>query len=52
MEKETKKITKKEEKPAIKLASGNKEYIKQNLEFMEFIQKNKCKTKEIKNGRK
>ena len=34
------------------LVSGNEEYVKQNLEFMEFIRKNKCKTKEIKNGKK
>ena len=35
----------------IKLKSGNEEYIKQNIEFMEFIQKNKCKTRENKYGR-
>lgn len=52
MEKETKLIKKKIEKPTVKLASGNEDYVRQNLEFMEFIKKNKCKTKEIKNGRK
>ena len=36
----------------MKLASGNTKYIDQNLEFMEFIQKNNCRTKELKHGRK
>ena len=36
----------------IKLASGNENYIKQNLEYMEFIQKNKCKTVEVRNGKR
>ena len=34
------------------LSSGNVDYVKQNLEFMEFIQNNKCKTKELKYGKK
>ena len=36
----------------LKLATGNTKYVEQNLEFMEFIQKNNCKTKELKHGRK
>ena len=37
---------------ANELSSGNEDYIKQNLEFMEFVQQNKCKTKELKYGKK
>ncbi len=42
--KEKKDVTK------IELASGNKDYVLQNLEYMEFIRKNKCKTMGGKNG--
>ena len=46
--KEVKKVIKKE----LELKSGNSNYIQQNLEFMKFIQANKCKTREVKYGKK
>ena len=42
----------KQKQPKVKLASGNEEYIKQNLEYMEFIRKNKCKTVEVRNAKR
>ena len=35
----------------IKLKSGNTEYIKQNLEYMKFIEENECKTMPAKGGK-
>lgn len=48
VEKKTRTCKKKE----INLTSGNTDYLAQNLEFMQFIKENKCKTKAVKNGRK
>ena len=45
----TLKTTKKREIP---LNSVNTDYLRQNLEFMQFIKENKCKTKVVKDGRK
>ena len=47
-----KKETKKPSKKEIKLVSGNADYIAQNLEMLEFIKANKCKTMAVKHGKK
>ena len=47
-----KKCTKKRVKKEINLVSGNTDYIAQNLEMLEFIKANKCKTVAVKNGKK
>ena len=52
MVEQEKKATKKTCKKKIELISGNTEYIAQNLEMMEFIKANKCKTVAVKNGKK
>ena len=48
MEKETKKV--KTDLPKVKFKTLNEDYIKQTLEYIDFVEKNKCKTKGGKNG--
>ena len=50
MEKETKK--EKIDSPKVKFTTLNEDYIKQTLEYIEFVEKNKCKIKGGKNGGK